>query len=314
MIVSVLKALGRWVGATAIGIGLAITCTAVASASPLALAIVALLVIVIPLAIARRWPKLGSWLAVAMLVACPLALFMVLDTLSTPLISSHWGCGTPQAMLWMMTMPVMAAIVALGVGPVWRGRHWLARAWRPASIATVMLSVTVLLPASIRHLTHSPLTNGDAITARATAIEVPAVPAAAHLDATVIVDNLVIERDCTTKSCTLLVGLADQHGAPGERHPVSWQPHHDTALTVYQLDRWRIIEGQRGPHATRGPRIVFDVEEDRLVDLTIADVAPMFGPTPGPITLLLLALATVLGSLSVPPRGPLVWRRLGARL
>ncbi len=298
-------------GATALGIGLVVAGAATATANPLGLVVIALLLVLAPLVIARRWPKVGSWLAMAMLVACPFALLMIIGSTDRTLIASHWRCGTPQAMLWMTVMPTTAALLALGVGPLWRMRRSVARAWRPASSVVLLISAGLLMVGAQRHLELGPLHDAASVLDRTHQVTVP--PTAPWARVTVTAQDLALERSCTGASCEMTVAAIDppEPGVPPASTPVQWSLH--APLTIHRLGRWRILEGERHQFEGPAPHAVFDVEQGQLVNLTVRDVADWFGPPLTALALLLLAIAAVSASLWVPAATPLIWQRLGAR-
>ncbi len=308
MLMTIVAPLLRWLGATAVGIGVVILGAMVARANPLALALLAAVLVLAPLAIARRFPSVGSWLAPALLVSAPFAVLMIAGSTNAPLILSHERCGTAEAGLWLFVMPLAQAILALGGGVLWRLRHRLGRVWAPATMITLGLTAAMLLSGAYRYFSLGSVERARDVVAQASAQQLPAV--AADSQHTAEVSGLVVHRACEQALCELSLGLAGT--PPDERAILPRGLRLDTTVTIHSIHRWRIVEAT-GHHARSSAyHAVFDVERGRLTDLELRDVTPWFGPSGNALAMLLLAAGLVLGSALLPATRPLVWRRLGA--
>jgi len=307
MMGGLLGGLLRWAGASLVGIGIVIVAAMVAKADPLTLALTICLLLVAPLMIARQFPKIGSWLAAAMLVSAPFALLMVVSSTNTWIVLSGWRCGTGEMGLWLVFMPMAQAFFALGAGPLWRARRSLARVWAPMTVVSLCAAGLLLLPGAYRYSTQGTADKASVL-ARAHSQLLPAT--APGTTVTVESLDLNVRRVCEEETCELTVAPL---GEPLDDHFRSGSPIRvGEDVTIHAFAHWRIIEATV-PHGTGSSlRTVVDLKRRQIIDLHVRDVALWFGPSANALALLLLAFGIVLGSTLVPSVSPLVWRRLGA--
>jgi len=296
----------RWLGATFVGIGLVAAVALVHDAPPLVLALLSIGLLVVPLALARRRPRLASWLAAALLAASPVALLMSVYAADDWLVLSHERCGTGDAAL-VLLVPVLQAVLALGAEVLWRLRRSLGRAWLTATRLALGAAVLLLAVGGTRYALQGSVDRA-AVLARAHAVTLPAAaPGLSTVDDAL---DVTVRRSCADQTCALTIGPI---GAPDVASSLYTAPIvADQPVTLYAFEHWRLVEAHT-THARRPSlRTVFDLQTGRVVDLQVHDVGPWFGPAPNVLVLLLLAAALGVGTLAVPPAGPLVWRRLGA--
>ncbi len=303
----ILGGLLRWAGATAVGIGIVILAAMVAKADPLTLALTICLLVLAPLMIARQFPKIGSWLAAAMLVSAPFALLMVVSSTNSWIVLSGWRCGTGEMGLWLFFMPIAQAVFALGAGPLWRARRALARLWGPATVMSLCAAGLLLLPGAYRYSTQG-TADQESVLARAEAQALP--PTAPGTTVTVEALDVRVRRACEEETCELAV--APWGESFDDRFRSGSPIRAGEGVTVHAFAHWRIIEATASHGTGSSLRSVVDLKRGRIVDLEVDDVAPWFGPSANALALLLLAAGMVLGSTLVPSISPLVWRRLGA--